>query len=218
MAGRYDQFCAIATALDTVGDRWTLLVVRELLAGPRRHGALARDLPGIATNMLADRLRRLEDDGLVEQVDGAGQDGRARTYRLTAAGRELEPVIAALARFGVTRLPDDSDGLAFRPAWLALAVRLLMRPDALDEDVVLRCESARGVAQLRLGPSGAVVDPDTAPDVVLRGDPGVLLAALRDPRRAVELADSGDLEVTGTPAARRRLTAALALPTPEETP
>ena len=60
MAGTYDQFCAVASALDVVGDRWTLLVVRELLAGPRRNGELARDLPGIATNLLADRLRKLE--------------------------------------------------------------------------------------------------------------------------------------------------------------
>jgi DNA-binding HxlR family transcriptional regulator len=214
VAGTYQQFCAVAAALDVVGDRWTLLVVRELLAGPRRYGELVLGLPGVATNLLADRLRRLEAAGLVAQEPGP--DARTRVYRLTGRGAELDGVVGALARFGLTLLPDEADGLAFRADWLATAVRFLLRPDALDADLVVRFD-VRGadgpqVLQLRLGPTGATVDTDGAPDVVLMGDPAALVTALRDPARAQVLISDGRLRVTGGPADRARLAAALSRP------
>ncbi|GAA4874855.1 winged helix-turn-helix transcriptional regulator [Actinomycetospora straminea] len=216
MAATYGQFCAVASALDVVGDRWTLLLVRELLAGPRRYGELTRDLPGIATNLLAGRLRDLEAAGLVAPVAGAG-DGRTRTYRLTAAGEELRPVVEALARFGLARLPDDADGLAFRPQWLVLALEVLLVPEALDADLVVRFDVRAPDTPpvwLRLGPGGvAHVGPDGSPDgasdVVVAGDPPALVAAVRDAGRARELVAEGRLAVTGDPGARRRLAAAL---------
>jgi DNA-binding HxlR family transcriptional regulator len=213
VAGTYKQFCAVAAALDVVGDRWTLLVVRELLTGPRRYGELVQGLPGVATNLLADRLRRLEAAGLVAQEPGP--DGRARVYRLTDRGAELDAVVAALARFGLALLPDEADGLAFRPDWLATAVRFLLRPGALDVDLVVRFEvhgpDGSQTLQLRLGAAGAVIDPDGAPDVVLRGDPAALVTALRDPMRARVLAEEGRLTVTGCTADRARLAGALGL-------
>jgi DNA-binding HxlR family transcriptional regulator len=181
VAGTYQQFCAVAAALDVVGDRWTLLVVRELLDGPRRYGELIHGLPGIATNLLADRLRRLEAAGLVAQEPGV--DGRARVYGLTPRGGDLRPVVDSLARFGLAELPDAVDGLAFRPQWLVRAVRLLLRPGVLDDDLVVRFEvqgpDGPTVLQLRLDATDAVVDAEATPDVVVTGDPAALSGALR---------------------------------------
>ena len=178
VAGTYQQFCAVAAALDVVGDRWTLLVVRELLTGPRRYGELILGLPGVATNLLADRLRRLEAAGLVAQEPGA--DARTRVYRLTERGAELDGVVGALARFGLALLPDDADGLAFRAEWLATAVRYLLRPGMLEADLVVRFAVGPESVVLRLGPAGVAVEPESTPDVVVAGDPAAVVAMLRD--------------------------------------
>ena len=100
---RYDQYCAVARALDVVGDRWVLLIVRELLAfGPSRYSDLKRGLPGIASNLLADRLKTMESEGLIERREAPAPIG-APLYQLTSRGLELEDVLRALTRWG---LPD----------------------------------------------------------------------------------------------------------------
>jgi DNA-binding HxlR family transcriptional regulator len=101
----YDQYCPLAVALDLLGERWTLLILREVLGGPRRYGDLREALPGVATNLLSDRLRRLVAEGLVEQVEVPPPVARTM-YQLTAAGWEQVPsVVQVLARFGLDRLP-----------------------------------------------------------------------------------------------------------------
>ncbi len=109
MAARsYGQYCPIATALDLLGDRWTLLILRELLGGPRRYSDLRAELPGIATNLLSDRLRLLSAEGLVEQFDVPAPMART-LYRLTDTGwKHVVPVIGALARFGSGRLGPEA--------------------------------------------------------------------------------------------------------------
>lgn len=103
-ARSYGQYCPIATALDLLGDRWTLLILRELLGGPRRYSDLRAELPGIATNLLSDRLRLLAAEGLAEPFEVPAPMART-LYRLTDAGWQyIPPVIAALARFGADRL------------------------------------------------------------------------------------------------------------------
>jgi len=92
----YHQFCGVARALDLVGERWTLLIARDLLLGPRRYGDLLAGLPGITTNLLALRLKELRANGLVQRTEQRGVVG----YELTALGRELEPILMALGRFG----------------------------------------------------------------------------------------------------------------------
>src|SRR5213075_1029468 len=105
----YDEYCAIAKSLDVVGDRWTLLIVRELaLRGACRYTDLRNGLPGIATNLLADRLRELEEAGVVERVE-APPPVATTLFRLTDRGRELEPVVYALGRWGVPLLVEASD-------------------------------------------------------------------------------------------------------------
>lgn len=95
----YDQYCAAARALDAVGDRWTLLIVRELLAGPRRYTDLHADLPGVSTDMLAGRLKDMEGAGLVTRRRLA-PPVPAYVYELTARGTTLLPVLRALAAWG----------------------------------------------------------------------------------------------------------------------
>ncbi|HKT00598.1 MAG TPA: helix-turn-helix domain-containing protein, partial [Rugosimonospora sp.] len=97
----YDHYCGIARALDHLGERWALLIVRELLAGPRRYSDLLADLPGISTDVLATRLRELEGDGLVARA----QTG-PRTYELTGAGAAVAPVLDALCDWGLARLAE----------------------------------------------------------------------------------------------------------------
>jgi DNA-binding HxlR family transcriptional regulator len=110
----YGQHCPIAKALDVLGDRWTLLILRELLGGPRRYSDLRAELPGIATNLLSDRLRQLAAEGLVEQFEVPAPMART-LYRLTDDGwAYVPPVIGALARFGSDRLGWEA-GRAISP-------------------------------------------------------------------------------------------------------
>lgn len=118
----YDQFCATARALDSVGDRWTLLIVRELLAGPRRYTDLHADLPGVSTDVLASRLRHMEGEGLAERRRQV-RPGAGFVYELTERGRELLPVLSALATWGGPALGKPRPTDAVRAHWWAVPVR-----------------------------------------------------------------------------------------------
>ena len=121
----YDQYCGLARALDHVGSRWTLLIVRELLLGPKRFTDLREGLPGVANNLLADRLRQLQDDGLVTRRE-LPRPAASTVYELTEAGRGLRHTIDALIRWGGRWMLTGPQGDTFRSEWLALAL------DALD--------------------------------------------------------------------------------------
>ena len=125
----YDQFCALARALDVVGDRWTMLIIRELFARDSRYSDLRDALPGIATNLLAQRLRQLQEAGVIEAYD-APPPVRATVYRLTPRGRELRPAIRALVTWGVPLLATGQGADAFRTQWLVMPVRILF--DGVD--------------------------------------------------------------------------------------
>lgn len=120
----YGEFCGVARALDVVGDRWTLLVVRELLVGPARYAELLSRLPGIATNLLADRLRDLEAAGILERRD----ETWGSAYSLTARGADLEETIHALVRWSTPLMATGRGTDEFRPSWLAVALRALLAP------------------------------------------------------------------------------------------
>lgn len=123
----YGQLCAVACALDAVGDRWSLLVVRELLDGPRRWTDLRSGLPGIAKNLLADRLRELEQAGVLER----GDDER---YALTPRGAALEPVLCALLIWGAPLLADAPEDGHARGQWVGMACRVAPHAEFLDGD------------------------------------------------------------------------------------
>ena len=115
----YRQYCGLARSLDVVGERWTLLVIRNLLLGPQRYSDLLRGLPGITTNLLAKRLKEMEAHGLIEHDAG---DSSA-SYRLTEAGHALEPAIHALARWGWQRGARPRAGEQRSFDWLLVALR-----------------------------------------------------------------------------------------------
>jgi len=93
----YQQYCGLASALDVVGEPWTLLIIRELLMGPARYSDILANLPGLGTNLLAERLKFLVERGVAEQVDVRGT-GAQLAYRLTPTGEELRPLVLGLAR------------------------------------------------------------------------------------------------------------------------
>lgn len=114
----YDHYCAVSRALEVVGDRWNLLVVRELCAGPRRYSDLFADLPGISTDILAGRLKDLERDGILTHRRSGPRS--AATYELTAAGVALRPVLEALSDWGTPLLGERRNTDAVRAHWFAL--------------------------------------------------------------------------------------------------
>jgi DNA-binding HxlR family transcriptional regulator len=123
---RYDQYCPIACSLSLVGERWTLLVVRELMHGPKRYTDLVDGLHGIGTNILAARLKELEAAGLVEKRK-LPPPAASTVYELTPTGQELRPVLHELARFGA-RLMGPPPLEALDPGWLVDALDLALSP------------------------------------------------------------------------------------------
>ncbi|MET9886481.1 helix-turn-helix domain-containing protein [Streptomyces sp. NPDC006430] len=144
----YDQYCASARALDAVGDRWTLLIVRELLAGPRRYTDLHADLPGVSTDVLATRLKDMEAQGLATRRK-IPPPGAATVYELTARGADLLPVLHALAEWGAPELGDRRPTDALRAHWFALP--LMRRLPATGTTAVVDVVLDEGVFHLRLG-------------------------------------------------------------------
>jgi DNA-binding HxlR family transcriptional regulator/putative sterol carrier protein len=170
----------VARALDVVGDRWTLLVVRELLSGPKRFKDIAHGLPGIGTGLLAARLKALEEKAVIQRVTLPPPAGSS-VYELTESGKELEPVIFGLARWGIPRLGEVRVADHFRPGWAVLGMQVTCRPDAtvglhetyefrIGEEVIhVRVED--GSVRPGYGPAAAPVltmtmDPATFRDII----------------------------------------------------
>lgn len=184
--------------MDVLGERWAALVVRNLLAGPQRYTDLLKGLPGISTDMLARRLTELEASGLVRRAE-LPPPAASKVYELTDAGGELEPVIIALARWGLRRLPSDEyHDAASDPRWTALAIRAAFDPAHAPRRtlVVEFCIDGRQltVAVARSG-IATVDDPDPAVRIV--SDPGTLMRLLVDPTELPEAVSSGALEIHG---------------------
>ncbi|MFD9611621.1 winged helix-turn-helix transcriptional regulator [Streptomyces sp. NPDC090082] len=165
----YDQHCAAARALDLVGDRWTLLVVRELLAGPRRYTDLHADLPGVSTDMLAGRLKDMEGAELVTRRR-LPPPASASVYELTARGRDLLPVLRALAVWGAPDLGEPRPTDAVRAHWYAIP--LLGALAELGAGLV-QVTVDEGEFHVRIGADGGAAYGDGGvadPDVRLRTD------------------------------------------------
>jgi DNA-binding HxlR family transcriptional regulator len=204
---RYHQHCALAKSLDVLGDRWTLLVVRDLLDGPQRYVDLHAGLMTIPTDTLAARLKHLEQHGVVTRRQLPPPADRA-VYELTDSGRALEPVIDAFARWGrplvEQRAPDD----AVRPQWLARAVRSLLRADRQGVDLTLALRTPDGDLVLHITEDEVVsADPEAPVDVTLTGAVEDLVAAV-DPTRVARLVAAGRLTIEGSRAHTRALAAA----------
>ncbi|WP_242894398.1 winged helix-turn-helix transcriptional regulator [Actinomadura litoris] len=128
----YGQYCGLAAALDILGERWTLLIVRELLTGPCRYNELLANLPGIGTNLLADRLKLLTEEGIVRQRPQAGT--KTRMYELTEQGEALREAVLSLARWGLGALGAPDAEEIVRPRWGVLAVEAMIDPREAGPD------------------------------------------------------------------------------------
>lgn len=207
----YHQYCPMASALDVIGDRWALLIVRDLILGARRFTELAAGLPGIGTDILTARLRALEEAGIVRRHGS----GRKQRYQLTARGQALRPVLAELGRWGAALLspPASPDQVAARTGLTTLILDPRPAPAGLAGVFDIRCdgESARVEVRdhdIRLVPDGDPADPAaTVIELTRTGLLGVLAgAATRD------LIARGDLTIRGDQSAGALLIATLAGP------
>jgi DNA-binding HxlR family transcriptional regulator len=176
----YGQYCALARGLDVVGDRWTLLIVRELLSlGPARYADLLRGLPGIATNLLANRLREMEAAGLLTRSE-LPRPAKATVFELTDRGAALEGVMREYVKWGAPMMSSPEPNETFRAHWLQIPLRALCRdntPDAPAQVVRVGaaddgCDIAVGAGRIEVAASL----PTTKPTATVQGEPGALVA------------------------------------------
>ena len=198
----YGQFCSVAKSLDVIGDRWTLLILRELLLqGPCRYTDLAHGLPGIASNLLSDRMKSLEEAGLVRR-EAAPPPVATTLFHLTERGRATEPVLAALARWGTEYIegvptPDEQ----FRSYWFPYSVAAHLRDRAPGSaPVEVQLVTPIGSWAVTATGDGTDVREGTAvaPDLTLEGHPRLVLGLLSGSHSLDEVRSLG-LTVTGDP-------------------
>ncbi|MBW5422575.1 transcriptional regulator [Streptomyces sp. BG9H] len=193
----YDQYCAAARALDAVGDRWTLLVVRELLVGPRRYTDLHADLPGVSTDVLASRLKDMEQQGLTTRRR-LPPPAAAYVYELTARGRELLPVLEALAAWGAHGLDERRPTDAVRAHWFALPLLRSLARTGAEGVVEVRLDEGSFHVRLGAGPETYGDGPaPTTPDAGLTLDAATCVAVSRGELTVGEGVREGRIEVCG---------------------
>ena len=195
----YGQFCPVAHALDEIGDRWTLLILRDLSFGPQRFTDLRSSLSGLATNLLILRLRGLEASGLVARVELPAPAART-VYELTEAGRAVGPVLTALARFGATRLPAPNPKTEVRPrAAVVAALAAFHRPEAgVDQQEEYRVVVDGEAFDLRASDGRHLPARTTAePKATITSTARTLLAIRRGERTFDGCVASGDITASG---------------------
>ena len=211
----YDDGCAAAHALDLVGERWALLVVRELLLGPKRFTDLKSGLPHTSPNVLAQRLRDLEAAGVVRRGK-LPPPAASKIYELTEWGRDLEPVIIALGRWGVrspTKPPDAELGVDS----LVLSFRTMFDPEraeGFDSSYEFRLGEDRFRAEVAEGRLEIERGTAEQPDATVEADSGTLAALVYDELELDDALSSGDLSIKGDRTAVERFLALFPLPEP----
>jgi DNA-binding HxlR family transcriptional regulator len=209
----YGDRCGVARALDLVGERWALLVVREMLLGPKRFTDLRAGLPHVSPDVLAQRLRELEESGIVRRGTLPPPAG-SRIYELTERGRELEPVVIALGRFGsVAPFPPGDAQIGVDAVMIAL--KSLFAPsaaDGLDASYELRFGEHRFHVRVSDGRLDVVREGADAPDATIETEPGTLATVLWHGRKIDEARRSGDLAIEGDGPAVARFLGLFPLP------
>ena len=211
----YGQYCGLAYALDLIGERWALLVVRDLLLGPKRLTDISRGLPGIPSNVLSARLKQLDGDGIVARRILPRPDGSI-VYELTSYGRELEGILLQLGLWGARSLGVPRPGESLTPIALMLALRASFQPAA--------AKSVKATFELRLGDvvvharvdRGAIeVGEGHLPDaqLVLESDP-TLVEVLTGQVPMQQAIDRGGITASGDEALLESFTALFRLPPP----
>jgi DNA-binding HxlR family transcriptional regulator len=211
----YGDGCRFAHALDVVGERWALLVIRELLLGPKRFTDLRNGLPNASTNILAERLRELERGGVIRKRKLPPPAG-ASVYELTEWGRELEPIVTSLGAWGA-RSPFPPDGTTIGVDSIVLALRSLFDPEAAGGMVAtyeLRLEGE--VFHVDIGDWEIGLQRGPAPDAdsTIEADPETLAAVLSGQRTLDDAVDSGALTIEGGRRAVARFLRLFPMPEP----
>lgn len=211
----YGQFCPAAHALDLVGDRWTLLVVRELLAGPKRYTDLQFGLPGIGPTLLVDRLRALETNRLIIKRRIAGQSS-GMVYELTEAGAGLRQVLDALFAWGMERIDQPKSSEAIRASYWLPALRAAIAPSMISPEVNESYRFIVGSEEFAVTINGGEVDVSVAhsasADLLVRMDPATFIAIGRGQTTPKAAADSGRLTFDGSTEAAARCAALFSKP------
>jgi DNA-binding HxlR family transcriptional regulator len=203
----YRQFCALAKALDVVGDRWSLLIVRELLIrGPSRYTDIRRGLPGVATNLLADRLRELDEAGVVRKVAASPPIATA-LFELTPRGKQLRDVVLALGGWGAPLLLDAPDDDAFQTHWLELPLEVRLAdhaPDAPAATIEVRTGEEPLVIEVADGEVRTHPGSAERPDAILAGPHRMVLGVLAG-RLDLGTARRGGVHFEGDPSVLGRV-------------
>jgi DNA-binding HxlR family transcriptional regulator len=205
----YDQLCGLALALDTVGDRWSMLIVRELLVRPEaRYTDLRDGLPGIATNLLADRLRELESRGVVERRAPAPPVATT-VFRLTEWGRQLRPIVSALALWAKPLVASTQGTEQFRSRWMILPVEAMLHDsEPGGEPAVIQLSTGDEPITIDIGAgrvSARLGAPAGVPDLIISGPPRPILGLLSGSIDAQHTASMG-VTLDGDPAVLSRVT------------
>jgi DNA-binding HxlR family transcriptional regulator/putative sterol carrier protein len=214
----YGQYCGLARALELVGGRWALLVVRDLLTGPKRFSELQEGLHGIPTNVLTSRLRELEEAGIVERRVQAHPGGGV-AYALTDYGQELEEPVLRLGFWGAKTMGSPCEGDFISLDSLALALRGAFRPDLARGPQVLYELRVDGKPLRILVKSGLVTAPagsEGEPDVVLQIEPGAISDLLSGAIDIDEAVEDGRVRVEGDRAEARRFVEMFQFPSTED--
>jgi DNA-binding HxlR family transcriptional regulator len=216
---RYQDGCAAAHALDLIGERWALLVVRDLLLGPRRFTDLRGALPGISPNVLSQRLGDLEDSGVVRRRQ-LPPPAASWVYELTDWGQELEPVLQGLGRWGA-RSPDLPRGSAISLATLITAMKTMFYPPAAqDLNATLALRLGQEDFGVRVENSRLSVTPGAParPDAAIRGDVQTLGALIFGGQSLAEAEARGTVVVGGDRPVAERFLRIFRLPEPVGVP
>jgi DNA-binding HxlR family transcriptional regulator/putative sterol carrier protein len=210
----YDQYCGAARALDVVGERWALLVVRDLLLGPRRYSELQAGLPGIGPNVLSARLRELVDAGIAQRRQLPPPSG-ASVYELTPLGEELRPVVRELVRWGRHLLGAPPPGGQLQLSWLVVALEASFRPElarGLRESHEYRIDGEVFHVDIEDGTIAARSGEAADPLFVVVSDVETLLAVASRQLPAEQAITSGRMNVSGDLVAARRAVSLFGVP------
>lgn len=208
MVRSYEEFCPLARALDLVGGRWTMLVVRELAHGPRRFTDLREGLPGIASNLLAERLRSLEEADVIERLQVV-RPVPGVLYGLTARGEELLPILRDLARWGLPLMGDGQGDDAFDGRSLVFMAEVLYSQIPTEDvaPLVVAVSTGEDTISILADNESLRIEPaeQPTPDVRIEADPSTLFAILSGRLASGEAMTSGRAVITGNTRARKRL-------------
>jgi DNA-binding HxlR family transcriptional regulator len=214
----YQDACGIARALDTVGERWALMVVRELLLGPKRFTDIRTGLPALSADVLAQRLRELEQSGVVQRRT-LPPPAASQVYELTPVGQALEPVVLALGRWGGVNLPRSPEGTGMSLDAALLSFPTLFDPSLagdFEATVALRVAEDRFVARVASGRFSVERGEAMAPDATIAADPRTLIDVAHGRRALADALRSGDMEIIGDAKLAERFLGLFPLPRREE--